>query len=238
MASWITHMMIADCVLEMVPGLDRRGFCVGNVAPDCNVENEDWTAFTPPREETHWMSGERKGAADCERFWQACVAGKAFRSEEERSFYLGYYSHLVADACFQRFARDEQRVNAMLARIEAQPDFARRMEGLPNDFDGVKRAFSKRERLRDVEAMEFEYLQQNPSSGYLTVLRTLTSFPDYLPNFPRGAIVRKMGVMATLPEPAEDARFVFFAREEYDGFVKESCTAVAGKILDRPRRCF
>ena len=55
MATWITHLMIADGVLERIPNLDRHGFCVGNIAPDCNVENEDWTAFTPSREVTHWM---------------------------------------------------------------------------------------------------------------------------------------------------------------------------------------
>ena len=49
MATWITHLMIADGVLERIPNLDRHGFCVGNIAPDCNVENEDWTAFTPSR---------------------------------------------------------------------------------------------------------------------------------------------------------------------------------------------
>ena len=60
MATWITHLMIADGVLERIPNLDRHGFCVGNIAPDCNVENEDWTAFTPSR--------ERKKASDCDAF--------------------------------------------------------------------------------------------------------------------------------------------------------------------------
>lgn len=41
MATWVTHLMIADQVMEAAAGLDRRGFCVGNIAPDCNVENED-----------------------------------------------------------------------------------------------------------------------------------------------------------------------------------------------------
>lgn len=62
MATWVTHLMIADGVLERLPSLDRHGFCIGNIAPDCNVENEDWTAFTPSREVTHWMQGERKKA--------------------------------------------------------------------------------------------------------------------------------------------------------------------------------
>ncbi|HKL98613.1 MAG TPA: hypothetical protein VJZ06_01740 [Mobilitalea sp.] len=68
MASWVTHLMIADNVMKQCPELDRCGFCVGNIAPDCNVENEDWTSFTPPREVNHWMSKERKVASDCDTF--------------------------------------------------------------------------------------------------------------------------------------------------------------------------
>lgn len=37
---------------------------LGNIAPDCNVENEDWTSFTPSREVTHWMGNERKRATE------------------------------------------------------------------------------------------------------------------------------------------------------------------------------
>ena len=62
MATWITHLMIADRVLEAIPELDRHSFCVGNIAPDCNVENKDWTQFVPSRETTHWMSTNRKVA--------------------------------------------------------------------------------------------------------------------------------------------------------------------------------
>jgi len=68
MATWVTHLLIADRVLESIPELCRHEFCVGNIAPDCNIENSDWTAFTPSREITHWMSGSRKVAADCDRF--------------------------------------------------------------------------------------------------------------------------------------------------------------------------
>ena len=30
----------------------------GTTPRRCNVENEDWSAFTPSREVTHWMQGE------------------------------------------------------------------------------------------------------------------------------------------------------------------------------------
>ena len=68
MASWVTHLMIADSVMKQCPELDRHGFCVGNIAPDCNVESENWTTFTPSREVTHWMSQNRKVASDCDSF--------------------------------------------------------------------------------------------------------------------------------------------------------------------------
>ena len=92
MATWVTHLMIADGVLKHFPSLDRHGFCVGNIAPDCNVENEDWTAFTPSREVTHWMSADKKVASDCERFYQEYIVRRMpeIRTNEELSFLLGY----------------------------------------------------------------------------------------------------------------------------------------------------
>lgn len=48
--------MIADSVMKQYPEIDRHGFCVGNIAPDCNVANADMTSFNLSREVTHWMS--------------------------------------------------------------------------------------------------------------------------------------------------------------------------------------
>ncbi len=106
--------MIADGVLKRIPNLDRCGFCVGNIAPDCNVENEDWTAFTPPREVTHWMQSERKKASDGDAFCMEYILKRkaTIKSAEEYAFLLGYYCHLITDAAFQAMIRDEDRVRA------------------------------------------------------------------------------------------------------------------------------
>lgn len=53
MATWVTHLIVADEVIKKIPFLCRHEFFVGNIAPDCNVENEDWTSFIPSREVTH-----------------------------------------------------------------------------------------------------------------------------------------------------------------------------------------
>lgn len=233
MAGWITHLWIADKVLERVQDLDRRGFCVGSIAPDCNVENADWSAFTPPREVTHWMNSEHKVAQDCERFYDCMVEGRAFESVEERSFFLGYYAHLVADAEFQRAIRDEERVRDMFARIRKRPEMSAKVAGLPETFDTVKRAFGRKERMIDVAALEWEYLQKNPDSGYLRVVRKVEAFPDYVDYLPKGAIVRKIGVMAVMPEKPVGAEFVFISRAEYEGIVQRSCDAICEKIGGR-----
>lgn len=55
MATWGTHLRIADTLFDMGLKLDEVGFCVGSIGPDCNIENEDWSAFIPSREVTHWI---------------------------------------------------------------------------------------------------------------------------------------------------------------------------------------
>ena len=129
MATWVTHLMIADKVLEMIPELDRHAFCVGNIAPDCNVENEDWTKFVPSREITHWMSADRKVATDGERFYEEYIVKRKneITTKQEVSFLLGYYAHLIADAEFQKYIRDEKRVAAAWARLKKESNSCRQI---------------------------------------------------------------------------------------------------------------
>lgn len=53
MAEWVTHLWVADEVLKQLPELDRHCFCIGNIAPDCNLFNEDGTDFVPSKQVTH-----------------------------------------------------------------------------------------------------------------------------------------------------------------------------------------
>ncbi|HBA49582.1 MAG TPA: hypothetical protein DCZ91_17660 [Lachnospiraceae bacterium] len=141
MATWVSHLMIADSVLKRFPQLDRHGFCVGNIAPDCNMENEDWSSFVPSREVTHWMSGERKKASDCDRFYKEYIVDRRenIATDEEYSFLLGYWSHLITDAEYQRFIRDEERVAAAWKRIMKHPALNKRASEMEKSWDSVKK---------------------------------------------------------------------------------------------------
>jgi len=117
--TWVTHLIIADNVIKQLSELDTCGFCVGNIAPDCNVENEDRTRFTLSRKVTHWMSGEIKVASDYDSFYlEYILKNKAkIQSQEHLSFILGYYAHLITDAAYQLFIRNGKRVKDTWDRI-------------------------------------------------------------------------------------------------------------------------
>lgn len=229
MATWITHLMLADRVLETLSELDRHGFCVGNIAPDCNVENEDWTQFVPSREITHWMSADRKVATDCDRFYDEYIAKRKdeIKSDQEMSFLLGYYAHLIADAEFQRYIRDPERVAASWSRIKEHPVLSEKSKGMPENWDSVKKLINKNERDRDIYTIEAEYLDEHSDSGYLTEILKLKTFPDYIDYLPKGAIVRKIGVMGYLPKKdLGEFPFVAMTREEYSIFLDEATAQI------------
>ena len=236
MATWITHLMIADGVLERIPNLDRHAFCVGNIAPDCNVENEDWTAFTPSREVTHWMQGERKKASDCDAFCDEYILKRKdkIKSAEEYAFLLGYYSHLITDAAFQVMIRDEDRVREVWMRIKADEELSAAGTGMDETWDSVKRLIPKKDRISEIYAMEAEYLNNYPNSGYLTKIIPLKSFPDYIDYLPQGSIVRKICVMGYLPDLDKSInKFITMSKDEYANFVEDTIQLVVKQFAEK-----
>ena len=233
MATWVTHLMVADRVVKQVPQLARHEFCVGNIAPDCNVENEDWTQFTPPREVTHWMSAERKVAADCDRFYVEYMENRKqeIGSKEELSFLFGYYAHLITDAEFQRILRDKDRVASAWERIKNHPELSGMAAGMPETWDSVKKLLNRNERMKDIVTIEAEYLEEYPDSGYFTEIMGLKEFPDYIDYLPKGAIVRKIGVMGYQPQKEESRYpYVGMTRKEYMSIVDSSVELVAEAV--------
>ena len=111
-----------------------------------NLFNEDGTDFVPSRQITHWMNGNRKKAADCKEFYNKYILSRIdkIKSNEELSFLLGYYSHLITDAELQRTIRDPGRVAASWERIKKVPELAEKALGMPEDWDSVKRLFYSR----------------------------------------------------------------------------------------------
>lgn len=234
MSNWITHMIIAENILSKTAKLDITGFTAGNIAPDCNIENADWTAFTPPREKTHYMSGESKLTADYERFYREYIENGNFRDKMHFSFLAGYYAHLITDVEYQKFVRDEKRLERLYERLRENEEAREIFSGYPQTYDAVKEAFGRKKVYEDIFIIENRYINAHPDSFYNTVLRKITEFPDYLDFLPAGAVVRKIGVMTyEVPKNIPDIPLMFFPEEEYMAHITQTTDIVSSKLHEK-----
>ena len=83
MGSHLMHLVIANEVLAHLTDVDRTAFLLGNLAPDA----------TTSKQNTHYYAGRHEDMTrrlDLDQYWADSV-------DEDRSFRLGYYCHLVAD---------------------------------------------------------------------------------------------------------------------------------------------
>ena len=60
MATWITHLRIADKLMSRMDINNPIEFIVGNIGPDSGVPNEDWSRFKPTTEISHWKDDNTK----------------------------------------------------------------------------------------------------------------------------------------------------------------------------------
>lgn len=101
MASWLTHMRIAEKVKQKVDGIDLPYFIMGSVAPDSGIPDESERNYTPSKEITHMRYEKADSSLDMDEtefFNKYLVPEKLMtRSDSTRSFLWGYYFHLIAD---------------------------------------------------------------------------------------------------------------------------------------------
>lgn len=181
-------------------------------------------------------AGRAKKASDCDAFCDEYILKRKdkIKSAEEYAFLLGYYSHLIADAAFQAMIRDEERVKAVWMRIKADEELSAAGAGMDETWDSAKRLINKNDRLCEIYAIEAEYLSDHPSSGYLTEILPLKSFPDYIDYLPQGCIVRKIGIMGYLPEPDKSInKFITISKDEYADFVKDTIQLVVQQFVEK-----
>ena len=146
MASWMIHLRIADGLLDRIPGLDETAFVMGNIAPDSGVPNEDWSAYSPPKDISHYkVKRGNESVFDLDRFITEHFSPELICSYSLRefSFFLGYYAHLLTD---------REWIKEVL-----HPSFAAH----PDKAEKDRTAFVW-ELKRDWYDMDFRYLKEHP----------------------------------------------------------------------------
>ncbi len=234
MAKWVTHLMIADYILDRGMKLDEKGFCVGNIGPDCNIENEDWTEFVPSREVMHYMTEkDNKETIQADVFLRRHILDGEKKTEEEMAFLLGYYAHLITDIETVRYCHSGERIRGIYERLHGDAQMGREVEGKPESRESLKAVFGRRRMENDLFYIERDYLREHPQARFETILRKTKEFPEYLGFIPKGAVTRKLGVIDREYDfsnlgPTPEKLF-FYPKEEFMRFVERT----AGLVYDR-----
>ena len=102
MATWLTHLRVAEDLLKTLDNIDEAAFYVGVIAPDSGRMVDDFT-YKPSKDVSHW---KREGVTYEQRFEDNREFFTKYAQDEKDnamfSFYLGYYVHILTDTIYVR----------------------------------------------------------------------------------------------------------------------------------------
>ena len=164
MGTWISHLRIAEKLLNHFPHLDEVTFTFGNLSPDSGIPNADWTVFDPPKEITHFLrKGEGEDAIhDLEYYGQYLANIKPEDDRKLYSFRLGYFFHLVCDIVWAR------KIGTATKR-----DFKELFDNKPKEAVGIIKD--------DWYGLDQLYVREHSESNFWRVIMGNPNPPSHLP---------------------------------------------------------
>lgn len=170
MASWIVHLRIADRLLSEL-AVRPEQFVAGSIAPDCGVPVKEGMAYEPPASVTHWAEDWKKERCNYEAFYQRYLETETDFCK--RSFYLGYYVHLMTDVMWVRNIWQPTSETYRQQEL-SDPDFVWKVKA-------------------DWYDQDFLFLKKHPGFPPYCLLSQLTNFPNlYLDYYGETAIETKI----------------------------------------------
>jgi hypothetical protein len=211
MASWIVHLRITDKLLDEIPGLSPCEFVVGNIAPDSGVPNEDWSRFTPSGDVSHFKTADADGLKDIhinEYVRKFYTPGQRDGySSKQKSFYLGYLSHLLTDMLW---ADDIVRPSKVRFRALYEKDMTEWIWTLKKDWYDL----------------DYLYIKRNPEFRAFSIYKNAVGFRnDYMDIFGAGAFEnRRKYIVDFYSGESEnlEREYTYLKEEEMEVFVDES----------------
>lgn len=213
MATWGAHMRIAERILSLYPNFDEEKFVVGNLGPDCNKANEDWTEFEPPKKITHWIDEENKIRPD--NFYRTYVDKKDY-ALPEYSFLIGYYVHLLSDLAFSQFMKHKKESE------EYKP-----LKTDKNFIWTIK---------KDWYDLDFKYFYEHPNNIFNKTVQHIKNFPDYLDYFPDNAFTEKLKHIIDFYSNTKrnfNREYTYLTQEEMDRFVGEASRDICYMLVQK-----
>ena len=205
MATWISHLRLAQNLLDAGYKVDVPMFTVGNLSPDCGFPDANGN-FTPSPNVTHYrIMG--KQAADPERFYSDCLEDKK-HDDVTYSFLLGYYAHLFADQEWAIQIYRPKKLNPIWK------------EGLDFDPEFIW------EIKKDWYGLDFLYLEENPDNLFFNTLLDVRKVPDFMDFIPKNRLTENVQRIQEYYqdkqsyEAAHERRYIYLNKQEIDHYIE------------------
>jgi hypothetical protein len=212
-ATWIAHLRVAEKLLEKFDFLDVQAFLVGSIGPDAGVPNEDWSEFTPPKVISHWYN--KAGEIDPEDFRVKYLWDISQYTDKEKSFYLGYYVHLLSDVQWGELVKK---------KLE-DPLYGDNLKNDPNFIWVIKEDWYGQDHL---------YLRDNKQSIFYKEIINIKEFPNtYFDFYPPEAFTRLVNYISDYYQNFDedlDRSFIYLSKEEMDAYVHDTSKSIADML--------
>ncbi len=222
MASWMVHLRVSDALLERYPRLCATEFTVGNIAPDSGVPNADWSTFTPDTKTSHFKVPDQTGklAVAPDLFASKYFTDQQIKgyTENQLSFYLGYYVHLLTDV---------QWVNEIVAE-----SIERDREAYLADPSSAVWKWK-----RDWYDLDYLYLRDHPGFSAFEIYASAEGFRnDYMDEFSLDAFDNRRAYITDFYRKVQgnlDREYPFLSRERMDIFVASTAKLIEKTLFSR-----
>jgi len=214
MASWITHLRIADALLGIIGELPHIDFIIGNIAPDSGVPINGKDEFEPPVYITHWKVGGNSCEINAEKFLERYLVCN--RNHKEMSFYLGYYVHLLTDYIWVQDIYPQLKMQFM---FEYKND--------PNFMQKVK---------NDMFEIDCIYLNRYPNFRAYSVFTKVSKFPNvFLDYFSEKAFEEKVEIIRKYYEDFKgklSQKPLYLGEKQVNDFIYKAVGEIQPKVKD------
>ena len=217
MATWISHLRIADFFLERIPDYSRTDFIVGNLGPDSGVPNEDWSSFTPSTEISHWRNIEMPNRHEKEIDFNGFANKYLNQKSQGYYFYLGYYMHLLSDYFW-----------GQLIYLPKYIKFQNEMNKNPQLIWEIK---------KDWYDLDFEYLNTFTKFEAYSLFIEIKEFRNiYLDYFSENAFTRQILYIQDFYKKKKELigkEYKYLKKEEMEYYIKEVCKKIESIVSDK-----
>ncbi|MFX0030363.1 MAG: zinc dependent phospholipase C family protein [Candidatus Hermodarchaeota archaeon] len=229
MATWGSHLRIAENILKTYPDLNRKFFAIGNIAPDCGLPNDDWSAFTPPKEISHFASDntsdfletttEKFILSDVEFYSKYLEDSDIISGKKDRSFLFGYFIHLITDNLWNYYIMKPLK-EKYLSKLQNNQNFIWEVKKDWYDLDKI-------------------YITENKDSLFWTDFLKAEYEYHILDFFPEEGVQRQLKFIKRIYQISNEEysqllnkKFVYLKKNEMDSFIQNS-TDVILEILSK-----